>query len=65
MSIDEAINVYAALARNVFSEKELFFQEGTFKAYRLEGAIVSIVREKSNKADSLVVKMINQDEPKW
>jgi len=51
MSIDEAINAYATLARRVFSEKKMFFQQGTFKATRLEDAIVSIIREGPTEAD--------------
>ena len=65
MSIDDSINAYASLARNVFSERKMFFQEGTFKACRLEDAITSIVREKSNEADPRAVKMLNKDGPKW
>ena len=67
MSIDEAIDAYATLARSVFSEKKMFFQEGTFKASRLEDAIVSIVRESLNEADRdpRAVKMLNKDGPKW
>ena len=67
MSIDEAINAYAALARTVFSEKKWFFQEGTFKATRLEDAIVSIIRVGLSEADGdpRDVKMLNEDGPKW
>ena len=67
MSIDEAIDSYATLARGVFSEKKWFFQEGTFKASRLEDAIVSIVGLKSNEAngDPRAVRMLNEDGSKW
>ena len=67
MSIDEAINAYATLTRDVFSKKKKLFQEGTFKASRLEDAIVSIVRERLNEADGdpRAVKMLNEDGPKW
>ena len=67
MSIDEAIDAYTTLTRNVFSEKKWFFQEGTFKASRLEDAIVSIVRVRSNETngDPRAVKMLNEDGPKW
>jgi len=67
MSIDEAIDTYATLARSVFSEKKWFFQEGTFRASRLEDAIISIIRVRSNKADGdpRAVKMLNEDGPKW
>ena len=64
MSVDEAIDAYAALARSVFSEKKWFFQQGTFKASRLEDAIVSIVRVRSN-GDPRAVKMLNEGGPKW
>ena len=67
MSIDEAIDAYATLARSVFSEKKWCFQEGTFKASRLEDTIASIIRIKSNEADGdpRRVKMLNEDGPKW
>jgi len=67
MSIDEAIDAYATLARSVFSAKKFFFQEGTFKASRLEDAIISIVRRSSNEADEdpRTIKMLNEDGPKW
>jgi len=67
MSIDEAINAYATLARRVFSEKKMLFQEGTFKASRLEDAIVSIIRERPNEADEdpREVKMLNKDVKRW
>ena len=67
MSIDEAIDAYAILTRSVFSEKKGFFRDGTFKASRLEDAIVSIVRTRSNEAngDPRTVKMLNEDGPKW
>ena len=67
MSIDEAIDAYATLARRVFSEKKWFFHEGTFRASRLEDAIISIIRARSNEADGdpRAVKMLNEDGPKW
>jgi len=67
MSIDEAINAYATLARIVFSERKWFFQEGNFKATQLENAIVSIIRERPTEAndDPWEVKMLNEDGPKW
>ncbi len=67
MSIDEAIDAYVTLARNVFSERKWFFQDGTFKASRLEEAIVSIIRVRSHEVDGdlRAVKMLNEDGPKW
>jgi len=67
MSIDEAIDAYATLAGSVFSEKKSFFQEGTFKASRLEDAIISVIRARSIEADGdpRAVKMLNEDGPKW
>jgi len=64
MSIDEAIDAYATLAKRVFSEKKWFFQEGTFRASLLEDVIVSIVRARSY-GDPRAVKMLNQDGPRW
>jgi hypothetical protein len=43
MPIDQAIKAYVELASHVFSEKKLFFQEGTFKASRLEKGITDII----------------------
>ena len=43
MSIDNAITAYVALAKNVFSERKLLFQDGNFKASRLEEAIANII----------------------
>jgi len=67
MSIDDAIDAYAALARNVFSEKKWRFQDGTFKASRLEDAIVSIIRVWSNESDGdpRALKMSTEDGSKW
>ena len=67
MSIDEAINAYATLTKRVFSEKKMCFQQGTFKATRLEDAIVSIIRERPTEADEdpRDVQMLNEDGPKW
>jgi len=45
LSIDEAITVYVTLANHVFSEQKWPFQNGKFKASRLEEAIVTIIQE--------------------
>ncbi|KAJ7848220.1 acyl transferase/acyl hydrolase/lysophospholipase [Mycena leptocephala] len=59
MPVGDAIGAYDELAQNVFSETKFFFQDGKFKASRLEAAIKKIVGEKSKDAnepmmDSLV-----------
>ena len=64
MSIDAAINAYIKLAEHVFSEKKWFFQEGTFKATRLEEAMLSIIQQ-SGGGDPQQVLLLNKEGPKW
>jgi len=45
LSIDDAITHYITLANHVFSEQKWPFQNGKFKASRLEHAIVTIIQE--------------------
>jgi len=64
MSIDAAIDAYMKLAEHVFSEKKWFFQEGTFKATRLEEAMLSIIQQ-SGIDDPQQVPLFDKDGPKW
>ena len=67
MSIDAAIRAYIRLAEHVFSEKKWFFQEGTFKATRLEEAMVSIIQQEEQEegGDPRLVPFFNKEGPKW
>jgi len=64
MSIDAAIKAYTQLVEHVFSEKKWFFQEGTFKATRLEEAMVSIIQQREG-GDPRQVLFFNKEGPKW
>ena len=64
MSIDSAIEAYLKLSEHVFSEKKWFFQEGTFKATRLEEATLSMI-QRSKGGDPRQVLLLNEQGPKW
>jgi len=67
MSIDDAIEAYVWLASSVFSKKKWFFQEGTFKASRLEEAIHTIIQEKTNLEVEVPrgVHLLDEEGPRW
>ena len=67
MPIDDAIDAYATLAREVFSKKKWFFQNGTFKASRLEAALLDIIQSKLGieEARAREVRMLNEQGRKW
>ena len=67
MSIDEAIEYYADLARHVFSVQKWYFQDGKFKASRLEDAIVTTIQKALNisEADARSAYMLDEEGPKW
>jgi len=66
MSIDDAIRAYTILARDVFVEKKWCFQEGTFKASRLEDAVLTIIREADKeKEDPNQILLLDDKGPKW
>jgi len=67
MSIDEAIKSYAILAKRIFSEQKWFFQDGQFKASRLEEALVTTIQEalKVNEASARSVRMLDEEAPRW
>ena len=67
MPIDEAIDAYATLAKRVFSKKKWFFQDGTFKASRLESALLDIIQLKLGieEADAREERMLNEPGSKW
>lgn len=44
MSVDQAIEEYRVLAKEVFGEKKPFFSDGSFKATNLQKAIQSVVQ---------------------
>ena len=64
MSFDAAIRAYIKLSEHVFSEKKWFFQEGTFKATRLEEAMLTIIQENEH-GDPKQVPLFNEEGPKW
>jgi hypothetical protein len=51
MSIEEAINCYGDLAERIFSEKKHTWQDGRFKATRLEEVIKEIVHDHTQPKD--------------
>jgi hypothetical protein len=57
MSVDEAIEHYGIISREVFSHPNLMPIGGgsKFSAARLEKAIKKVVREKTGKADELLI----------
>lgn len=67
MPIDDAISAYAVLARQVFSERKWFFQNGNFKASHLEAAILSIIQSRLGieEAEAREVQMLNELGSKW
>lgn len=44
MSVDQAIEEYRNLSKEVFGEKKMFFSDGSFKATNLQKAIQSVVQ---------------------
>jgi len=67
MPIDDVIDAYATLARQVFSKKKWFFQDGTFKASRLEAALLDIIQSKLGieEARAREVRMLDEQGSKW
>jgi len=63
MSVDEAIQAYAELARHVFSEQKWFFQDGKFKASRLEEAIATVIQGalEISEEGSRSVRMLDEE----
>jgi hypothetical protein len=51
MAVDDAITAYDRIAKEVFSETKYFFQDGAFKASKLERAIKKIVGDNSASKD--------------
>ena len=52
MSTDDALQEYTQLARFVFEEKKWKFQDGLFKATKLEEAIKKIVKKYGGGSDT-------------
>ena len=68
MTIDEAIAAYRGLATGVFSDKKWIFQDGTFKATRLEDAIVRVIKENlkiESDINARQVLLYDEHSPKW
>ncbi len=67
MSIDEAIDSYAILAKHIFSKRKLFFQNGQFKASRLEEALVTTIQKalNVNEVRARSVRMLDEERPRW
>ena len=67
MSTDDAIRVYQRLADFVFCERKWRWQDGTFKASRLEEAIVKIIMDASNldEVKAREMRLLNDQGPKW
>ncbi len=67
MSVEDAVDAYTNVAKTVFMSKKLPHQEGTFKATRLESAIVKII-EKTQHVDekkARKMRMLDKEGPKW
>lgn len=52
MSVDQAIDEYRDLSKEVFGKKKPFFSNGSFKATNLQNAIQSVVQRYDTKGDS-------------
>ena len=68
MSIVEAIDTYLRLTKQVFSEKKWIFQDGSFKATRLEEAIVQVIKAKlkiESDEEARQVQLLDESSPKW
>jgi len=67
MSVDEAIDAYARLAKHVFSAQKWFFKDGKFKASRLEEAIATVIQDalKIGEGESRSVRMLDEEAVKW
>jgi hypothetical protein len=52
LSVDKAIKAYGDFAAKVFSDKELLWQDGMFKATDLEKAIRAIIQESIDDPDA-------------
>jgi hypothetical protein len=65
MSVDQAISAYGKLASYVFSKTKSRFQEGTFKATRLEAAMTDVVAAalQIKRAEAIQTRMINKEFP--
>ena len=59
MGVPEAITAYGQLAKHVFSEKKWTFQDGTFKASRLEEAVKQLLEGKGKGPDE---RMLDESE---
>ena len=51
MSVDQAIEEYRVLSKEVFGEKKPFYSDGQLKATNLERAIQSVVQRYEGQAD--------------
>jgi hypothetical protein len=62
MPIDQAISAYVKLASHVFSKTKWAHQEGTFKASRLEEAIVEVIGTalKIKRDEAIKTRMLNE-----
>jgi len=68
MSIEDAIDAYTVLAKQVFSEKKrLLLREEMFKATRLEEAVIGIIQMelKLGKDQAKGVRMLDEKMVKW
>jgi hypothetical protein len=52
LPVDKAIKAYGDIASKVFSDKKLRWQDGMFKARKLEKAIREIIRESIGDPDA-------------
>ncbi|KIM42916.1 hypothetical protein M413DRAFT_444536 [Hebeloma cylindrosporum] len=66
MSTDEAIRTYQRLAGFVFSERKWQWQDGTFKASRLEEAVVKIIMDATHldEVKAKEMRLLNDQGPK-
>jgi hypothetical protein len=65
MSIEEAISAYGRVATFVFSEKKLWYQEGTFKASRLEEVMTDVIATslRIGKDEAAKIRMCDEQYP--
>jgi hypothetical protein len=67
MPIEEAILAYVKVATFVFSERKLWFQEGTFKASRLEEVMTDVIATSLGigKAEAAKIRMCDEQFPDY
>lgn len=68
MSARDARDAYARFMEFVFSERKYWIQGGTFKASRLEQAIITLISTQLggiSSEEAKTVRMVDENSPKW